>query len=116
MSVNNVTHMTYICHLQTVNHTYKHNLAPHAGFPMIPDLRRSFTPETLDQGGRKSTLIAFSVRGWTNEFFIYLCYFSTYVYGKARLNTFLHIIHTGRHVPRVSTYGSTILLSVCPCP
>src|ERR1044071_8855927 len=46
-----VRHMTYICHLQTLNHTYKHNLAPHAGFPMILALRRSFTSETLDQGG-----------------------------------------------------------------
>jgi hypothetical protein len=51
MSVNNVRHMTYICHLQTLNHTYKHNLAPHAGFPMIPALRWSFTFETLDRGG-----------------------------------------------------------------
>src|ERR1041384_2382534 len=51
MFVNNVRHMTYICHLQTLNHTYKHNLAPHAGFPMIPALRRSFTAETLDRGG-----------------------------------------------------------------
>src|SRR3954464_6791070 len=51
MSVNNVRHMTYICYLQTLNHNYKHNLAPHAGFPMIPALRRSFTSETLDRGG-----------------------------------------------------------------
>src|ERR1041385_2253568 len=116
MSVNNVRQMTYICHLQTLNHTCKHILAPHAGFPMIPALRRSFTPETLDRGARRSTLIAFSVRGWTNGFFIYICFFSTYVHGKPRLNTFHHIIHTGRHVPGVSTYRSTILLSVSPCP
>src|ERR1041385_148984 len=51
MSVNNVRHMTYICHLQTLSHTYKHNLAPHVGFRMIPALRRSFTSETLDRGG-----------------------------------------------------------------
>ena len=51
MSVNNVRHMTYICHLRTLNHTYNHNLAPDAGFPMIPALRRSFTTETLDRGG-----------------------------------------------------------------
>src|SRR3954463_8863965 len=116
MSVNNDRHMTYICHLQTLNHTYKQNLAPHKGFPMIPSLRRSFTPETLDRGARRSTLIAFSVRGRTNGIFIFLCLFSTYVHGKPRLNTFHHIIHTGRHVPGVCTYGSTILLSVSPCP
>src|SRR3954463_7502401 len=117
MSVNNVRHMTYICHLQTLNHTYKHNLAPHAGFPMIPALRRSFTSETLDRGGgRRSTLVAFSVRGWTNGLFYLSMFFSTYVHGKPRLNTFHHIIHTGRHVPRGSTYGSTNLLSVSPCP
>src|SRR3954465_7463474 len=117
MSVNNFRHMTYICHLQTLNHTYNHNLAPHAGFPMIWALRRSFTSETLDRGARRSTLIAFSVRGWTNGlFFIYLCLVSTYVHGKPRLNTFHHIIHTGRPVPGVSTYGSTILLSVSACP
>src|ERR1041385_1192982 len=116
MSVKNVRHMTYICHLQTINHTYKHNLAPHAGFPMIPALRWSFTFETLDRGARRSTLIAFSVRGWTNGIFIYLCLFSTYVHGKPRWNTFHHIIHTGRPVPGVCTYGSTILLSVSACP
>src|ERR1041385_4031334 len=116
MSVNNVRHMTCICHLQTLNHTYKHNLAPHAGFSMIPALRRSFTPETLDRGARRSTLIAFSVRGWANGLFYLSMFFSTYVHGKPRLNTFHHIIHTGRHVPGVSTYGSTILLSVSPCP
>src|SRR3954466_15432479 len=116
MYVKNVRHMTYMCHLQTLNHTYKHNLAPHAGFPMIPALRRSFTPKTLDRGGRRSTLIAFSVRGWTNGLFYLSMFFSTYVHGKPRLNTFHHIIHTGRHVPGVSTYGSMILLSVSPCP
>src|ERR1041385_2332570 len=114
--VNNVRHMTYICHLQTLNHTYKYNLAPHAGFPIIPALRQSFTSETLDRGARRSNLIAFSVRGWTNGFFIYICLFSTYVHGKPRLNTFHHIIHTGRHVSGVSTYGSTILQSVSPYP
>src|ERR1041385_9272785 len=51
MSVNNVRDMTYICHLQTLNHTYKHNLAPHAGFPIIPALQRLFTSETLDRWG-----------------------------------------------------------------
>src|SRR3954468_24550200 len=51
MSVNDVRHMTYICHIQTLNHTYKHNLDPHAGFSMIPALRRSFTPGTLDRWG-----------------------------------------------------------------
>src|SRR3954467_15473562 len=70
MSVNNIRHMTYICHLQTLNHTYKHNLAPHAGFPMIPALRRSFTSETLDGGWAQIYLIAFSVRGWTNGLFL----------------------------------------------
>src|ERR1041384_2495945 len=117
MSVNNVRHMTYICHLQTLNHTYKHNLAPHAGFPMIPALQRSFTPETLDRGGPQIYPYSFlrtRMQQWT--FFIYICLFSTYVHGKPRLNTFHHIIHTGRPVPGVSTYGSTILRSVSPCP
>src|SRR4051812_8543256 len=118
MSVNNVRHMTYICHLQTLNHTYKHNLAPHAGFPMIPALRRSFTSETLDRGGgvRRSTLIAFSIREWTNGLFYLSMFLSTYVHGKPWLNKFHHIIHTLTTLPGVSTYGSTILLSVSPCP
>src|ERR1041385_337748 len=117
MSVNNVRHMTYIWHLQTLNHTYKHNLAPHAGFPIIPALRRSFTSETLDRGGPADLPLYLSpYEDGPMEFFIYICLFSTYVQGKPRLNTFHHIIHTGRHVPGVSTYGSTILLSVSPCP
>src|ERR1041385_4891260 len=117
MSVNNVRHMTYICHLQTLNHTYKHNLAPHAGFPMIPALRQSFTSETLDRGDPQIYPYKF-LRARVDQlsFFLYLCFFSTYVHGEPRLDTFHHIIHTGRHVPGVSTYGSTILLSVSPCP
>src|SRR3954462_2257797 len=119
MYVNNVRHMTYICHLQTLNHTYKHNLSPHAGFPMILALRRSFTSETLDRGGGGAQIYRYSflrtrMDQWT--FFIYLCLVSTYVHGKPRLNTFHHIILTGRPVSGVSTYGSTILLSVSPCP
>src|ERR1041385_2625511 len=104
MSVKNVRHMTYICHLQTLNHTYKHNLAQHAGFPMISALRRTFTSETLDRGGRarRSTFIDFSVRGWVNGLFYLSMCFSTYKHGKPRLNTFRHIIHTGRPVPGVS--------------
>src|SRR3954463_3399642 len=89
MSVNNVRHMTYICHLQTLNHTYKHNLAPHAGFPMIPALRRSFTSETLDLGGPQIYPYSFlrtRMDQWT--FFIYLCLFSTYVHVKPRLTHF----------------------------
>src|SRR4051812_45378207 len=113
MSMNKVRHMTYICHLHTLNHTYKHNLAPHVGFPMISALRRSFTPETLDRGARRSII---PYEDGPMDFFIYLCLFSTYVHGKPRLNTFHHIIHTGRPVSGVSTYGSTILLSVSPCP
>src|ERR1041385_9125511 len=95
MSVTNVRHMTYICHLQTLNHAYKHNLAPHAGFPMIPALRRSFTSETLDRGGgaRRSTLIAFSVRGWTNGLF----YLSMFVY---------HICTWKTKVEHISPYYS----------
>src|SRR3954468_16541071 len=110
--------MTYICHIQTLNHTYKHKLAPHAGFLMIPALRRSFTSETLDRGGGAQIYHYSFLRTRMDQwnFFIYLCLFSTYVHGKPRLNTFHHIIHTGRSVPGVSTYGSTILLSVSPCP
>src|SRR3954464_3663102 len=112
MSVNNVRHMTYICHLQTLNHTYKHNIDPHAGFPMIPALRRSFTSETLDRGGADLPLLLSPYEDGPMDFFIYLCLVSTYVHGKPRLNTFHHIILTGRPVQGVSTYGSTILLSV----
>src|SRR3954466_13827770 len=36
---------------KTLHPNFKHNLAPHAGFPMIPALRWSFTSETLDRGG-----------------------------------------------------------------
>src|SRR4051812_45003932 len=117
MSVNNVRQMTYICHLQTLNPTYKHNLAPHAGFPMIPALRRSFTSETLDRGGPRIYPYSFlrtRMNQW-NFLYIYVL-FSTYVHVKPGLNTFHHIIHTGRHVSGVATYGSTMLLSVSPCP
>src|SRR4051812_44850769 len=98
MSVNNVRHMTYICHLQTLNHTYKHNLAPHAGFTMIPALRRSFTSETLDRGAPQIYPYSFlrtRMDQW-NFLSIYLFLFSTYVHGKPLLNTFDHIIHNGR--------------------
>src|SRR3954466_377300 len=117
MSVNNVRHMTYICHLQTLNHTYKHNLAPHAGFPTIPTLRRSFPPKPLERGGGGADLplLLSPYEDGPMDFFIYLCLFFTYVHGKPRLNTFHHI-HIGRPVPGVFTYGSTILLSVSPCP
>src|SRR4051812_40713878 len=50
MSVNNVRHMTWICHLPTLDHTSTHNLGRHAGFQVIPTLRRSFTSETIDRG------------------------------------------------------------------
>src|SRR3954470_3569288 len=98
MSVNNVRHMTYICHLKTINHTYKHNLAPHAGFPMIPALRRSFTPETFDREGPQIYPYSFLRTRMDQWNFLSIYVFSTYVHGKPRLNTFHHIIHTGRDV------------------
>src|SRR4051794_31753706 len=117
MSMNNVRHMTYICHLQTLNHTYKHNLAPHAGFPNDSGPPTVIHPQNPRSGGGADLPLWLSpYEDGPMDFFIYLCLFSTYVHGKPRLNTFHHIIHTGRPVPGVSTYGSTILLSVCPCP
>src|SRR3954468_121593 len=67
--------MTWICHLATLHHTSTHMLGTHAGFRVIPTLQRSVTSETLDQGvgARRSTPIAFSVRGCTNGLFVSIC-------------------------------------------
>src|SRR3954470_17605023 len=66
--------MTSTCHLPTLHHTSTHMLGTHAGFRVIPTLRRSVTSETQDRGGgRRSTPIAFSVRGWTNGLFVSIC-------------------------------------------
>src|SRR3954465_6184560 len=65
--------MTWTCHLPTLHRTSTHMLGTHAGFRVIPTLRRSFTSETLDWGTSRSTPIAFSVRGWTNELLFSIC-------------------------------------------
>src|SRR5664279_4658311 len=63
MSAKRVKPGTYICHLPTFHHTYTHMVGPHASFPVIPTLRWSFSGETLDRRPRRSTPIAFSLRG-----------------------------------------------------
>src|SRR3954469_18087974 len=73
MSLNNVRHMTWICHLPTLHHTSTHMLGTHASFRVIPTLRRSFTSKTVDRGTRRCTPIALSVRGLTNELFVSIC-------------------------------------------
>src|SRR3954462_10969125 len=45
--------MTWTCHLPTLHHTSAHMLGTHAGFPVIPTLRRSFTSEILDWGDQQ---------------------------------------------------------------
>ena len=50
----------------TLHQTCTHMLGTHASFPAIPMLRWSVCGETLDRGPRRSTPIAFSVRGFTN--------------------------------------------------
>src|SRR3954463_1563964 len=108
MSMNNVRHMTYICHLQTLNHTYKHNLAPHACFPNDSGPPTVIHPRNPRSGGGGPQIYPYSflrtrMDQWT---FLSIYVFLAHMYGKPRLNTFHHIIHTGRPVPGVSTYGS----------
>ena len=49
-------------------------LGTHASFLGIPTISGSFSGETLDRGTRRSTPVAFFVRGLTNGFF-YLFWF-----------------------------------------
>src|SRR3954467_6443174 len=107
--------MSWTCHLPTLHRTSTHMLGTHA-FLVIATLRQSFTSETLDQGDPQIYPYSFlrtRVDQWT--FCLYLCLFSKYVHGEPMLDTFHHIIHTGRPVTGVSTYRSTFLLSVSPC-
>src|SRR3954469_4204087 len=88
VSVNNVRHMTWTCHLPTLNHTSTHILGTHAGFRVIPTLRRSFSSETLDRGDPQiypDSFLRTRVDQWT--FSLYLCLFSTYVHGEPMLDT-----------------------------
>ena len=50
-------------------HVYQPGFMYHASFPSIPMLRWSLSGETLDRGTRRSTPVAFSVRGLTNGVF-----------------------------------------------
>jgi hypothetical protein len=56
-------------HVPTFHHTYTHMLGTHASFLGFTMLRWSLSGETLDQGVRRSTPIAFSVQGLTNGSF-----------------------------------------------
>src|SRR4051812_35869216 len=107
MSVNNVRHMTYICHLQTLNHTYKHNLAPHAGFPNDSGPPTVIHPRNPRSGGGVADLplLLSPYKDRPIVLFIPPRRPSAYVQENQRLYTFHHIIHTGRPVPGVSTYG-----------
>ena len=71
MSAKMVTPRTYICHIPTLNQTCTHMVGPHASFPGIPTLWWSFSGETLDRGPRRSTPVAFSVRGMNNGLFLF---------------------------------------------
>src|SRR4051812_43519533 len=107
--------MTWTYHLPTLHNTSTHMLGTHAGFRVIPTLRQSFTSETLDWGDPQIYPYSFlctRVDQWT--FFLYLCFFTTYLYADQMIDTFHHIIHTGLPIPGVSTYRSRILLSVNP--
>src|SRR3954468_22044371 len=94
MSVNNVRHVTYICHLQTLNHTDKHNLAPHAGFPMMPALRRSFTSETLDRGGAHIYPYSFLRRRMHQWTFLSIYVFLAHMYMENQVSTHFNTLFT----------------------
>src|SRR3954470_19935665 len=75
MSVNNVRHMTWICHLPILHHISTHMLGTHAGFQVISAIRRSFTSETLDRGDPQIYPYSFlrtRADHWT--FCLYLCF------------------------------------------
>ena len=113
MNVNNVTRWTYIHHLPTFHNTCKHILGTYASFLGIPAISGSFFGETLDRGTRRSTPVAFSVRGLTNGVFYFIFgLFRTYVHGKQMLGLFFHKMASGRQVAGVSTYRSMFLPSV----
>ena len=73
LDVRTVTPGIYVLYHWDFHHTFKHILGPHARFCWIPGLRRSLSDETLLEGGeggpRRSTPLAFSARGSTNETF-----------------------------------------------
>jgi hypothetical protein len=90
----------------------------HASFAGILMLRWSLSGETLDRGAgiRRSTPIAFSIRGLTNGLISFFWFFRTYVHEKQRLDPLYHEIGSSRPVAGVSTYKSRILPSVnSPC-
>jgi hypothetical protein len=62
---------TIILHVPTFYHSYTHILGTNASFLGIQVLQWSLSGEILT-GGRRSTPIAFSVRGLTNRFFCFL--------------------------------------------
>jgi hypothetical protein len=57
---------TFRLHVPTLHNTYTHMLGTHASFIGFTMLRWSLSGETLNPGVRRSTPIAFSVRGLTN--------------------------------------------------
>src|ERR1043165_4377030 len=70
-------------------------LGTHAGFQVIPTLRRSFTSETLDLGDQQVYPYSFlrtRVDQWTSC--LNLCLFSTYIctWRSTMLDT-LHLVH-----------------------
>ena len=100
---------------QTLHHTCTHMLGTDASFPAIPTFRWSVSWETLGRGARRSTPIAFSVRGFTNGIFIFFGFFRTYVHGNHRLGILYHKIGSVWAVAGVSAYISWILPSASPC-
>src|SRR4051812_15113831 len=84
-----------ICHLPRLLHSSTHMLGTHAGFRVIPTLRRSFTSKTLDRGDPQIYPYSFlhtRVDQWY-FFFIYVCVAHMYMDNQG-LDTFHHIIHT----------------------
>src|SRR4051812_29678420 len=81
--------MTWICHLQILHHTSTHMLGTHAGFLVIPALRRSFTSETIDRGDPQIYPYSFlRTRVDQCPFFLYLFLFSTFVHEEPRWTHF----------------------------
>src|SRR5215203_7404525 len=70
--------------------TFVHAMWTHTSFPAIPTLRWSVSWKTLGRGPRRSTPIAFSVRGFTNGLFYLFWFFRTYVHGNHRLGILYH--------------------------